>query len=55
VKDRLARWLPLLLAITTAFQGWVMLGPVPQLTLISSAVTRKAMGVVLRKPRKSSA
>jgi hypothetical protein len=51
VKDRLGRWLPLLLAISTAVEGWVMLGPLLQLTLVSSAVARRAMGAVLRKRR----
>ena len=51
MKDRLARWLPLLLAITTAVEGWVMLGPLLQLTLVSLAVTRRAMGALLRKHR----
>lgn len=51
MKDRLGRWLPLFLAITTAVEGWVMLGPLLQLTLVSAAVTRRAMGALLRKPR----
>jgi hypothetical protein len=44
---RFGNWLPLLLAATTALNGWLLLGPLAQSTLMAAAVLRRlrrAMG-----------
>jgi hypothetical protein len=41
---KLANWLPLLLAMTTAADGWLALGPLAQSALIGAAVLRRLSG-----------
>ena len=43
---RFGSWLPLLLAVTTAVVGWLMLGPLAQSTLIAAAVLRRLKGTM---------
>ena len=40
-ESRFGNWLPLILAATSAIDGWVILGPVAQSTLIAAAVIRR--------------
>lgn len=39
--DRVAKWLPLILAATTAVDGWFTLGPLAQSTLVAAAAYRR--------------
>jgi hypothetical protein len=40
-ESRFGNWLPLILAATSAVDGWLILGPVAQSTLIAAAVIRR--------------
>ena len=39
-------WLPLLVAATVAVEGWLMLGPLAQLTLMAAAVVKRLRGTL---------
>lgn len=42
MKDlKFGNWLPLLFALTTAVNGWLMLGPFAQATLTAAALLRR--------------
>jgi hypothetical protein len=40
-EGKCGNWMTLLLAVTTAVDGWLMLGPLAQSTLIAVAVVRR--------------
>jgi hypothetical protein len=44
IEGRSGNWLPLLIAATTAADGWFTLGPLAQSTLIAAAVLRRLRG-----------
>jgi hypothetical protein len=46
IGSRLAKWLPLLFAVTTAVDGWLTLGSLAQSTVIAAAVLRRLSGRV---------
>ena len=46
IGSRLGKWLPLLLAATTAVDGWLTLGSLAQSTVIAAAVLRRLGGKV---------
>jgi hypothetical protein len=46
IASRFAKWLPMLLAVTFAVDGWLMLGPMTQLTLLLAAILRRARGTL---------
>jgi hypothetical protein len=45
-EPKVGHWLPLLLAVTTAVDGWLVLGPLAQSTLMAAAVLRKLKGTM---------
>jgi hypothetical protein len=46
IGGRSGNWLPLLLAATTAIDGWLTLGPLAQSTLIAAAVLGRLRGKI---------
>lgn len=46
-ESRLDRWLPLLFAMMTAVEGWLVLGSLAQSTLIAAALLKRLRGKLL--------
>jgi hypothetical protein len=46
IGGRSGNWLPLLIAATTAVDGWLTLGPLAQSTLIAAAVLRRLRSTI---------
>lgn len=47
-------WLPLLVALMTALDGWLVLGPLTQSTLLATAVVRRVGGTIGAALRRAS-
>lgn len=55
MKDvRLGNWLPLLIALTAAVDGWLMLGLLAQATLTATAVIRRLRGTTSKAPGRTN-
>ena len=50
MANRLGQWLPLLVAATTALDGWLTLGSLAQSTAVAAAVIRRLRGKVSMPP-----
>jgi hypothetical protein len=46
---RFGNWLPLLIALTAAVEGWFMLGPLAQMTLTAAAVLKRLKGASIKR------
>jgi hypothetical protein len=44
IENRLGKWLPLLFAMMTAFDGWLALGSLAQSIVIAAAVFKRLRG-----------